>query len=769
MKGVTIWVTIAFALVLILGTGAGASTAFVVHVPHDYPDIYLAIQNAPDGALIKVSGVQNITQPILVGRPVTIMGGVYRAADPFDAPKFFFGLFGPGVRLYNVTIDAMDIPGPSRSIGIYVYTKTKVSIENVVIRMPLLDTANLFDRAGLKYNIGIWVAGGNASIRFADIHSEIDVVVTESLNNIFFGGGGRGKASTVVTQRTLENINPGERNDTALEPVQGDIIRVNPSVGINPIYAYIYGSTLRGDIAIGALSYISSPVVISHNNVIEAETPYLAYMRPYFPTDMPLNTLFFLAEGDVSTYWEGGDALDIPLATLLYLLAGARTNVTLHKIDMYGYQAAVYGSVGAYIGRAGYGGAVYLTLKDVTGHLDLSDSFIELYQVPGVLYLTVEDVEAYSPEGNEFIRIEALASRASLNLLVEDSMSEGFIDGIKIIGRVAGFESVWIRGERYFHGVRDGYGLYIDALIKRPENPFGGSEEFAKWVKSKDAVGLMDKDDILFKYSILWNVFIRAVEVKDPSQFIGVSLYETVYYEGKSTYLSGGWINSIWTLQTLVLSSILGTPLEGAVVTYTSSSFKSSGLTDPSGRYRYMLMYRLDPTVTKEPYVFRPRDSMLWRLIVEGELEGASDREIYVPYVGDIHTLPSWYGEIILQLWAIAIRVVGFSHDMGTTMLMIRGYFGGFAGFYSDKPDAAEGGAPIILDPNRASKDGEQPGYKFYSMRITNIQVSGSLVTIKAIVFYEDFWHPTTIYIERMSGLVWSPGPVDFRGWLVTG
>jgi len=212
-------------------------------------------------------------------------------------------------------------------------------------------------------------------------------------------------------------------------------------------------------------------------------------------------------------------------------------------------------------------------------------------------------------------------------------------------------------------------------------------------------------------YSLLYRIYI-ATERDYPAY-----LHETVYDEANSV-------------------------LKGPITT---------GSTDPTGRYTHQFIYRVGRSEN-----FNPGYPFVNTVRVYADYFGVSGQTTHLSYFGDTLTSPSWYRWIEFLLPALAMKVLGFSHDMGTTYLVIRGLTGAFIGFYSYTPDE-------IVNPPSLQRPGG--GFKQYPLRISQVSPMGIYIRIDAEILYEGHWQPTTIYINRISGIVWSPGPVDFRGW----
>jgi len=181
-------------------------------------------------------------------------------------------------------------------------------------------------------------------------------------------------------------------------------------------------------------------------------------------------------------------------------------------------------------------------------------------------------------------------------------------------------------------------------------------------------------------------------------------------------------------------------PIQGASVTYTYAGIlKAAGVTDSSGSFRSSFIHRVDSYSYRPLDVFSTLKSFIAPLSIDASMQGARASTGYIPYVGDEITLPSWYGRIILRLPILAVRAVGFSHDMGTTALEILGYRGGYAGHYSYTPDEmgghGGGGASHSVARQSANTPSNDNGFKYYDIRILKIAYSPGYVRVDLIQY----------------------------------
>ncbi len=304
------------------------------------------------------------------------------------------------------------------------------------------------------------------------------------------------------------------------------------------------------------------------------------------------------------------------------------------------------------------------------------------------------------------------------------------------VGRISypGEKNIWV--ENFFFNNRFGYGLDLkvfESIFDRsPDNP-------GLIVSLSDLRG---KEDLYFAYSILWNFRLEYMSQGLGQLSESIVLYETVYDEFNSTSL-GFTVYSIWTLETIVYSEELRLPLNRIQVEYDVSPFEYSlGYTDPSGSYRHRFVYEYNDSYSFIGYIY---------------VEASSGENVastwYIPYINDTYTMPSWFGNIILYLDVVAFRALGFSHKTGTSILMINGYTGYLNGYYSLKPN------------NIDLKDGN--GYTTYPIRVFKVIYSPAYLIIYSEILFSGYWQPYTIMVNLRTNIVYSTGPIDFRGVII--
>ncbi len=255
---------------------------------------------------------------------------------------------------------------------------------------------------------------------------------------------------------------------------------------------------------------------------------------------------------------------------------------------------------------------------------------------------------------------------------------------------------------------------------------------------------LRANEDIYFAYSVLWRV---DIDFAGPS--IGITFYESVVDEFHSTLDPDVTIRSVWTLAVEVFSSYTGQGINNALVDiyYPDPALYSSGST-VGGLYQTVLDYIFTGVHVDDIYIEASRDGYTNSTSLPSYLS-ARYGDIN-PY--NLYTFPSWYGRVVLTLPIMALHTLGFSHDGGLTLLTLDGETGSYQFLYSDKPHKRH-----------------NPPYIVHRIDVLRIEGLGKYTVIYVNVHYFGEVHPTVIYIYRDKGLVYSPGPVDFRGWINTG
>ncbi len=797
-----------FIIIVLLGLGPvqGAGT---YQVPIDFPDIYTAINSVPPGSVIEVSGVQLITTPVLVFKDLKIVGGVYIPVDGYE--MFYDPIFvvsGANLTMVGVRIIDDDVVDPYKLVGIHVMSG-RLDLMQSNITLPITDV--IFQGGGrgpsIFANTGIFATRGTTNVYSSFIKAEIAVMIGSTPTppgdptKVFPIGEktirpGEGKQYEEVVKPPRREISlPGEARKeevvrTAAAWLGSSQLAAQPlppfpspsPISLNyPIYVNVYSSLFMADVGYYISTTTESPVLMSQANLMQVEMGIYAAFAPFAPYDLPLTSLLVEVVGDRIYSWRGGGGIAFKYPGVSAVVAGANMYVRISGVEASGQGFGHIMVVGLRLGRVG--GATNFYYYVDGGNYQLSNSPFFLGALTrytfSPLYIVLNNLDVVNNGDtewpNKFAWIITDRSSLGLDMYVRNVVEEGYLEGIRLDTREY-IKYLRIFGLSYFHWERSGPGLVLNVLLGAVSNPLGDDPKkfLENILKAPEGGGLgeliaylAERDDVVFLYSILWPVWLNSLDERNG---LGVSLIETVYVQSTESILRNAWINSIWTLETLVLSQYTDTPIQGAAVLYTHAGLlKSSGVTGPTGSFTSTFIHRVDQTSYIPLNIFSVQSSFISPLRVDAKFQGASAGTWYIPYVGDEITLPNWFGRIILRLPVLAVRVLGFSHDMGTTYLEILGYRGGFAGFYSYTPDelgdVGGGEQSGQVSPVSSAWNQTKTGYRYYDLRIVRVAYSPTYIRIDAMIFYEGFWEPTVIYINTIERLVWSPGPVDFRGW----
>ncbi len=246
-------------------------------------------------------------------------------------------------------------------------------------------------------------------------------------------------------------------------------------------------------------------------------------------------------------------------------------------------------------------------------------------------------------------------------------------------------------------------------------------------------------------------------------------ILETAFNEFMSGVDGGAAAFIAWTLAVRVVSESTGLPLRNVEFRWWNES-QSLGITrtDGSGFTGFTYAYWFDST---DPMLDNIEFSWAGgRYNYYSDYSSLVIRTAYpsLPHSNQF-TMPGWLSYIEFNHTLLSISALGFSRALGTTILTINGEIGFFMGYFSDHP---YGDFPVTAGPGSDNLvDGAKlinppPGGVKIPLRIVSFAASENLVIINAMVLYNGFWQPTVIYIDVNKRLVWSPGPIDFRGWV---
>jgi len=252
---------------------------------------------------------------------------------------------------------------------------------------------------------------------------------------------------------------------------------------------------------------------------------------------------------------------------------------------------------------------------------------------------------------------------------------------------------------------------------------------------------IISSEDLLISYSLIWSM---DLDVSGPQT--NMTIYESVVDEFNSVYDNDLLVRQIWTLNTIVLSSYTHYPVVGAVVDvkYPSPTLYDSGYSRldgyPSVMDYYLLSSQADDISVEARLFGRSASTSLpsYLTLTYGE-----------PFPYNIYSFPSWYGDVILMLDVLSLEAIGFSHDGGLTILTLYGKRGGFEVYFSDNP-----------------MDRSQTPYVYYPLWVKKVYQGSVYTVVKADILYLGQLQESVIYIYWKKNVIWSPGPIDFRGWI---
>ena len=433
-------------------------------------------------------------------------------------------------------------------------------------------------------------------------------------------------------------------------------------------------------------------------------------------------------------------------------IIGRDTSIIFSNLEIYGSENGVSFSLGqaAGRGRLPMGRNIYIEFEN--SELNVLYNGFRFYEESQLLFnnsFIFKNISVNSlsnPGNNAFSFIfeqlnGILVSQYKEILIYLDTVEvNGFYRGF--MGRIyyPGFKNIWF--ENFFFNNRRGIGVELDMsdsiFDRSPSNPDS--------IDSLDELNL--QEDIYFAYSILWNVSLsyRNLGIGVPSE--SLVIFESVYDELTSTSI-GFTVYSIWTLETLVYSKSLKIPLNRISVMYDVTPYDyASGYTDSAGSYRYRFTYTYDGSI-----------GFIDSIYVEARDGWEVASTWYIPYINDTYTMPSWYGRIILYLDIVAFKAIGFSHKTGTTLLMINGYTGFLNGYYSMKPYEIE----IYREMGNRGK-----AYTSYPIRVNQVYIGHDYLIIYSEILFDGYWQPYTLAVNLRTLIVYSTGPIDFRGVIIS-
>jgi len=233
--------------------------------------------------------------------------------------------------------------------------------------------------------------------------------------------------------------------------------------------------------------------------------------------------------------------------------------------------------------------------------------------------------------------------------------------------------------------------------------------------------------------SNFFNVTYSLIDMFDVVYGSGV-FFETVY----TPYGSQGNPFSIWTLNIQVLSSYTGMPVHGLRIDFwNGSNYITSSYTGFDGN-----------SYTKFSYVVNPTNPFIGLMEFSIATSYFNGRWGFQSDFGYMHTLPSWYGKIILNIPLLSIGGYGFSDHIPARLVL----------------SGDRGRIYLYPDSNSLVKDmmSPTPTSNYLDISVLDLHVYGVYIVIDAVV--TGFKYPATyirlIYYPVM-GILRADGPID--------
>ena len=670
------------------------ATANTYLVPIDYPTIQDAVNNVPPGSTIRILGTV-VENGIVIDKTLTIEGGVVDYGDDW------------GFYVRRGTTTFRDITLKARYLwynGIISPTFTYSSSVGIIA----MDSEVVID------NVTIYTDG-----RIEDRSEKI---------SYYYGIVGRDRSIVRGDGLNISGMDIGIEMSDTQRSITPQCYLISTSYtkcligGVDKMVTLdISNATIQSEIGVAIFSTYPNDYYRVRDFNITSEIPI--YIRNIFKDS---------SKTDYSTYTFSGGELrsspdrgkfNQPYGTGVYIISMGMTDFTLSQALVYGERYGVQ--------HQEAGGEV----KYTRWRIAVERSSILAY-TNGFRYDSAQPKATVSNDVDVFIRdtlINSYSNTTSEGILITSlNPLRNYLHVEVINTNISGYDI----GISFQFNVINTFNFTMHRLFFLNPSGYGLSVQTVSFEKGYLWAG----------YSLLYSIIV-ITETDYPFY-----LYETVYDEKNSLIWGKIEIEVWWTLLTEVFSSLTNNPIQGATVTYNWDIGTASGLTDSAGRYTYQFHYRYGVGPRYGPsYTFV---NTIW---VGANYYGVSGSTTHQLYFGDTLTSPSWFRHIDFYLPALILKVLGFSHDMGTTYLVIRGLEGAFIGYYSYTPDEIKV-PPSIQDMST--------GFRRYPLRVTSIVFQGVYTRVDAQIFYDGYWQPTTIYIGRVTGMVWSPGPVDFRGWL---
>ncbi len=722
------------SLILVIQAPIPPASAATYVVPIDYPDLHTAINNVLPGDRIYVDVDQNINTPILISGK-SYIDIIFRYGSRVVTQPGFMG-----TEIIRITT--------SNNISIYsLDIQYRNTVFNVMISGVMLDRSSNITIDGIVFNVDPAVPAGTfyRVVWINDLSKNISVYNIEMVNQIIPSPQVVG---VLISYPTLSQNSKIRIYNVTMENIQ----LVPPGSGL---IAGVFGNIV----------WYSSLEFEARNISISGSVA-----GRLMGVSIGGNSVLDYSEVVISDIYGSnlvGDAYLVTLNWMRFTSYVNRTNVTVR--DIYGYNWQ--------LSRGGVGVWIYFNHFRLTD-IDVENVDIKNVQGPSIGIVLNMGSPVISP-GAPYIppdgrsKLYLNVSRIDIANLRSSSMSVGlyitlfgstprvqdssvYLWNVNVSNTSTGMllhmwfvERYRFWAEYYRYNNRTGLGLQlVTRNMLTDMHPVSTPSSLAD---------LRLSEDLYFAYSILWRIQVLS------GSSHGITLFESVVDELNSQIVGPISVRSVWTLETFVYSSITSLPIPGIYVEYLypAPSQYSFGYTDSSGRYAYIMDYYM----TNPPVV---QVGLIQVAVSSGYYSASVMLPTYIsvkegiPLTESHYTLPAWFGEVVFTLPLVSLKAMGFSHDMGTTYLFIAGTVGWYAGYYSYTPDELWSGGLSI--PSANNTWAKSP-FRNYQLRGLRVSWTGTVVQIRGEIFYDGYWQPVTIYIDPERRVVWSPGPVDFRGW----
>ena len=695
---------------LLLASSIPIAKGFSVSIPQDYPNLKTALQMVPDNTVIYVNTKETLSSPIWVfgKKNITIIGGVINTSYFYNYQAIFY-MINSDVRIEDMIVI-------SRS-----YRKVYV--------FPNILT-------------GFWSINSNLSL----YNVSIDIIPAPGAS--FIGMGVRGSASKISI------FNSGIVADWGLAMYDADyfsrrfiqgsfsVIGDNLSIMANSIGIFL------------GMAFTNNSADI-RNFVIRVGTAYGISIYTGIaidPRDIPI-------PGHNYVSLNNGSILGSPPTTLTGITGKLSRSFTFNMDNIYiwGVREGISLRVGnTPFGRSPPGWDIYLSISNSFIHssgpaykliedglysnvsLIVENTFIEPYYGYGIEAFQIY----FNSGGGRFIR-----ELDNLSIYFNNVSISKYQKGLSLYLSYISRKNIWIE----YLDFRNRSGVALDVIMA---GSLADLRPFS--ISSISSISdLRRYEDFYIAYSIIWNAYFnyKFLGIGYPTESIGI--YESVYDEYTINY-SGIELYSIWTLETLVLSSNLKLPVSNIYVEYIVGLFDYGyGYTNNFGIFRYRFNYYFNITA------FMIKGYFVDNIYVRATTNPATADTWYVPYINDTYTMPYWYGRIILYIDTLSFMAVGFSHKTGTLVLLINGYRGAVYAYYSYTPDE------INLFSNNREYTLPTNWFTKYDIKVNEYIEGGAYLIIYTDVFFEGEWQPMTLVVNLISRIVYSSGPIDLRAIII--